>query len=116
MSTITMWDFCRHGFAECYAASQEFQGDYDDCETISEAIARYIQILEKERAIGLKLEPEDTHYFAQEIEDAKLLKQLWNDSQYKTGDFLELVVRQSSEVLEELAHILVSGDFNELCF
>lgn len=111
-----MWDFCRHGFAEYYCVSQEFQGDYDRCKTIAEAITQCIQILERERAIGLKLEPEDTNYFVDHLEDAKLLKQLWDDSQHDTGDFLELIVLQSSEVLEELAHILVSGDFNELCF
>jgi hypothetical protein len=116
MSTITSWDFHRHGFAESYGLVKESQGDYNDCETISDALARYIQILEQERAIGLKLEPDDIHYFAEEIECAKLLTQLWEESEHDSGNFLELVALQSFEMLEEYAHILVSSDFNELCF
>jgi hypothetical protein len=116
MSTITSWDFYSRGLADCYDLAKESQGDYDDCETISDALIKYIQILENERAIGLKSEPDDIHYFAEEIECAKLLTQLWEESEHDSGDFLELVALQSSEMLEEYAHILVSGDFNELCF
>jgi hypothetical protein len=91
MSTITFWDFHRHGFTECYGLAQEAQDDYVDCETISDALARYTQVVKNERVSQLKFEPDDIHYFAEEIECAKLLKRLWEESEQDTGDFLELV-------------------------
>jgi hypothetical protein len=47
MATLTMVDHVNHWLKD----AQEAQDEYDDCETITQAIARYTQILENERAI-----------------------------------------------------------------
>lgn len=96
--------------------AQEAQGEYDDCETIAQAIARYTQILEDERVIGLRLDPGDTEYFLDWINQAQHLSNLWKKSKQDNDKFLELVRSQPLGNCQELAEILVSYDFNELCF
>jgi hypothetical protein len=112
MATLTTSDYVNHWLKD----AQEMQGEYDDCKTISQAIVRYTQILETERAIGLRIDPTDTDYFLEFIQQAKHLSKLWKESSQDNNKFLELVRSQSLGFCEELAEILVSGNFNELCF
>ncbi|MGL4379289.1 MAG: hypothetical protein ACRCT1_22820 [Microcoleaceae cyanobacterium] len=105
-----MWEFidAYYDFSE----STPFSG----CSSTEEALETYRNLVEKEREEGIE-QGEEPDYFLEFVEASQVLEKTWylaeKDEDLFLG-FCQLLTRYPG--ILELAEIVVSGDWNLLCF
>jgi len=88
---------------------------FEDCSTVEEVLEVYYAMTVREHQEGVENDPSDPDYFLEFVQEARNLKEAWIASNKNEEIFLK-----ASEFLPgnclELAEIILSGSYCDLCF
>jgi hypothetical protein len=105
-----MWEFI-----DAYNSSESTS--FSNCSSIEEALKTYRKLVEQEQMEGIE-EGEEPDYFFEYVDEGQVLEKTWYFAEKDEDLFLgfcQILTKRYPNILE-LAQILVSGDWESLCF
>lgn len=97
----------------CYEQSNH--DPFENCSNIGEVLEVYHTMTVREHLEGAKEDETEPNYFLEFVQEAVNLKEVWTLAKKDENSFLELAKGLPGNCFE-LAEIIVSGSYCDLCF
>lgn len=102
-------------YADNVCCEQSHYNPFENCSSVDEVLEVYHAMVFQEHQQGVEIDPLDPGYFLEFVQEARNLKEAWIASNKNEEIFLEASKFLPGNCLE-LAKVIVSGSYCDLCF